>query len=84
MNRLDYASRIMAKGLIRFYQKTISFDHGLLRVFYPNGYCKFHPSCSEYAAQAIDKKGLARGTFLTLRRLIRCNPFSQGGIDEVP
>ncbi len=84
MNAFDYGSRMIAKWLIRAYQKTISFDHGVLRIFYPNGYCKFHPSCSEYAAQAIDKKGVMHGSFLTLRRLLRCNPFSQGGIDEVP
>jgi len=78
------ASRYVAVYLIRVYQKTISFDHGLLRRFYPNGYCKYYPSCSEYAAQAIDKKGIFYGSWLVLGRLARCNPFSKGGIDNVP
>lgn len=84
MNPIDYALRQLAKAFIRLYQKTLSFDHGLLRVFYPNGYCKFHPTCSQYASQAIEKRGLGRGTYLIIRRLLRCNPFSAGGIDEVP
>lgn len=84
MNPLEYALKRMALVFIRIYQKTISFDHGILRYFYPNGYCKFHPTCSEYAARAIDKHGVLKGSFLAMRRLLRCHPFSQGGVDEVP
>lgn len=70
--------------LIKIYQKTISFDHGLFRIFYPNGYCCFHPSCSEYARQAIERFGVVKGGFLATSRLLRCNPWSRGGVDEVP
>lgn len=77
------SSRFLAVYVIKIYQKTISFDHGMLSKFYPNGFCKFYPSCSEYAVQAIDKKGLTRGSYLTMKRLIRCTPWSKGGIDEV-
>lgn len=69
---------------IKLYQKTISFDHGVLKFMYPNGYCKFHPSCSEYAVDALRKKGLFKGSFLIFKRLLRCNPWSQGGVDKVP
>ena len=48
------------------------------------GACRFHPSCSNYAAQAIALHGARRGTSLALRRLLRCNPFSKGGFDPVP
>lgn len=84
MNRIEYALAMLAKALIRLYQKTISFDHGLLRIFYPNGYCKFYPTCSEYAAQAIEKRGVLKGSYLAMRRVLRCHPFSKGGVDQVP
>jgi putative membrane protein insertion efficiency factor len=46
--------------------------------------CKYHPSCSHYASQAIRQRGLASGSVLALWRLARCNPWSLGGIDHVP
>ncbi|MGD2107879.1 MAG: membrane protein insertion efficiency factor YidD [Phycisphaerae bacterium] len=48
------------------------------------GSCKFCPTCSEYAIEAIQSHGPIRGVGLTLRRLTRCHPFSPGGIDPVP
>lgn len=46
--------------------------------------CKYYPSCSEYAATALRRFGLLKGAWLTLRRLLRCNPWSHGGVDHVP
>ena len=46
--------------------------------------CRFEPTCSEYMYQAIEKKGLIRGMYLGVRRLLRCHPFRAGGIDPVP
>ena len=64
-------------ALIRFYQKYISpMKRG--------GTCKYIPTCSEYAKQAIEKHGALKGTILAVWRILRCNPFSQGGIDPVP
>jgi len=65
------------------YQKTISPDHGLFKGFHPHGYCQFHPTCSEYCRQAIMKKGLIKGTVLGGWRILRCHPFSKGGVDQV-
>ncbi len=83
MQGWQYLHRRTVVFFIRLYQKTISFDHGALRMFYPNGFCRFHPTCSEYAVQAIEKKGLLKGSALIFWRLLRCNPFSKGGIDQV-
>ena len=48
------------------------------------GYCRFEPSCSLYAEEALRRHGARRGTLLTLRRLLRCQPFHPGGLDPVP
>ncbi|MBI4591973.1 membrane protein insertion efficiency factor YidD [Candidatus Uhrbacteria bacterium] len=66
------------------YQKTVSFDHGLLRFLYPNGFCRFYPSCSEYGRIAVWRHGIMCGGWLTLRRVSRCHPWSPGGMDPVP
>jgi putative membrane protein insertion efficiency factor len=46
--------------------------------------CRYEPSCSEYATEAIEKFGIFKGTALALWRVLRCNPFSRGGFDPVP
>jgi hypothetical protein len=75
---------LVAKSLIRFYQSTLSPDHGPLKFLWPYGACKFRPTCSDYALEAIDKHGVAIGLLLGTRRLFRCTPFAQGGHDPVP
>jgi putative membrane protein insertion efficiency factor len=46
--------------------------------------CRFEPTCSVYAREAIERHGLARGAALVARRLLRCHPFHAGGLDHVP
>lgn len=74
---------IISQALIRFYQKTLSFDHSFWKYFFPYGYCRFHPTCSEYAVQAIGKYGLIKGFSKSILRLLRCHPWSRGGHDPV-
>ncbi len=69
--------------LIRLYQKTFSPDHGFVKILFPYGFCKYTPSCSEYAYQAIEKYGLIRGVPMSIWRVLKCNPFSRGGEDPV-
>ena len=82
-HRLAYLPRSTALKVIRIYQKTFSLDHGFLKFLRPYGQCRFYPSCSEYAYQAILKYGLWRGGFKALWRLFRCHPFSKGGVDPL-
>jgi putative membrane protein insertion efficiency factor len=67
--------------LIRIYQKTLSFDHGFLKFLHPYGFCRFRPTCSEYAIAAVEKFGIIYGGFKALWRIMRCNPLSKGGYD---
>ncbi len=46
--------------------------------------CRYHPTCSQYAVEAIEKHGIFKGSLLATWRILRCNPFSRGGIDNVP
>ena len=63
-------------GLIRFYRREIS------PAFPPC--CRYIPTCSQYAVEAIEKYGALKGSYLAFRRILRCNPFCRGGIDPVP
>jgi uncharacterized protein len=75
--------RIIVIKILKIYQKTLSLDHGFFKFLYPHGYCRFYPTCSEYAIQAIEKHGIIRGGFMSLWRVVRCNPFNPGGYDPV-
>ena len=67
--------RAVAIGAVRVYQRAIS-------PLFPRR-CKYHPTCSAFAVQAIRSYGILRGSVLASWRLLRCNPFSHGGYDPV-
>jgi uncharacterized protein len=56
----------------------------LLLAPFVGGACKFYPSCSNYAYEAVARHGARRGGMLAIKRLLRCRPFTQGGVDPVP
>lgn len=70
--------------LIKVYQMTLSPDHGWLKSWYPYGYCKYYPSCSEYTKQAVVKHGSLKGVRLGVVRVLKCNPWTESKVDIVP
>ena len=60
---------------IKLYQKTPLKSHSN---------CKYYPTCSNYAIDAINEYGLIKGMYLSIKRILRCNPFSKGGYDPIP
>ena len=67
--------KYLAIGLVRMYQLLLSPVLG--------GSCKYHPSCSQYAIDALRRYGLLRGSVLAAWRLLRCHPWARGGVDKV-
>jgi putative membrane protein insertion efficiency factor len=68
--------RRLAVAIVEAYRRTVGQAFA--------GRCKYHPTCSQYAVDALRAHGLARGCALTAWRLLRCNPWSHGGVDYVP
>jgi uncharacterized protein len=76
MQKIWLLPRHLLAGLVRGYQLVIS------PALPPS--CRFTPSCSQYALEAIMRHGAVKGTWLAARRLVRCHPFHPGGFDPVP
>lgn len=68
--------RALLIALIRIYQLFVSPLLG--------NHCRFYPSCSQYAREAIEQHGALHGVWLAIRRLLRCHPWHPGGVDPVP
>jgi putative membrane protein insertion efficiency factor len=67
---------VVVQGLIRLYQLTLS------HFMFTN--CRFTPSCSHYAYEAVERYGALRGSWMGVKRIMRCHPFHPGGYDPVP
>lgn len=72
----EWRARRLACGLIRLYQWTLGPWLG--------GNCRFYPSCSHYALEAVEQHGCLKGGWLSLKRIGKCHPLSRGGVDLVP
>ena len=68
--------KLLFINLIKIYQRFIS-------PFFPSS-CKFSPSCSKYGIEAINKYGVLKGSVITIKRILKCNPWSKGGYDPIP
>jgi uncharacterized protein len=74
--KIGIPMRFMLIAIIKFYKYFISPLLG--------SNCRFYPSCSSYSLEALQRHGALIGSYLTLKRLLKCHPFHQGGIDPVP
>ncbi|HEY8348755.1 MAG TPA: membrane protein insertion efficiency factor YidD [Clostridiales bacterium] len=63
-------------AMIRFYQRYLS-------PLKPKGSCRFYPTCSQYAIDALSRYGVLKGSYLAVRRILKCHPFHPGGYDPV-
>lgn len=75
--QLKTIPRWLILGLIRLYQLVFS-------PYVPPNTCRFYPSCSHYGYQAVYKYGALKGSWMAVKRVVRCNPFNPGGYDPVP
>ena len=75
--RLKNIPRIMVLLIIRAYQIVVS-------PALPPGTCRYYPTCSHYGYQAVYKYGAFKGSWMAIKRIVRCNPFNEGGYDPVP
>ncbi len=76
LDRISKLGRSVLIAPIRLYQKV--------HPYFFRGVCRFHPTCSHYAIEAIRVHGVFKGFYLAVFRILRCNPFCKGGYDPVP
>lgn len=69
--------------LVRTYQMTLSFEHGIAGYLFPYRVCRFSPTCSAYAIAALRQYGLFAGLMVSLKRILRCHPWRAGGHDPL-
>ncbi len=82
-NQLDYAKDNVGIMLKKFLIILISGYRRLISPLFPAS-CRFQPTCSQYAMEAVEKFGAFRGSWLAIKRILRCHPFHPGGYDPVP
>ena len=78
--------RYLLMAIIRVYQWTFSYDHGILGKIFPNTrYCRYNPSCSQYTFEAVQRFGFLKGSLMGMKRVARCHPGSKHpNYDPVP
>ncbi len=81
--RIKSQGNVLGIGLKRFALISVRFYQVAISAYGPSN-CRFVPSCSRYGYEAIDRYGLVKGGWLTLKRICRCHPLNEGGFDPVP
>lgn len=76
--------KAVSRAVVFLLQLPIRAYRLLISPWLPRGICRFYPTCSVYALEALEKHGPVKGLYLTARRLLRCQPFHPGGVDVVP
>ncbi|MCH8271854.1 MAG: membrane protein insertion efficiency factor YidD [Candidatus Marinimicrobia bacterium] len=76
MNKHKNIAQLITLGLLRIYRLAISPFLG--------SNCRFYPSCSVYSIEAVEKYGVIKGGFMSIKRISKCHPFHTGGVDLVP
>jgi len=80
---IRFIVNFISKALVGFVVYIIKFYKFFISPILPPS-CKYYPTCSVYTIQAIKRFGLIRGGYLSMKRILSCNPFSSGGLDPVP
>ena len=80
-NPLIFKRRIAMKKILL---GGVKLYKGIVSPYKGNVKCKFYPTCSDYAMEAVEKYGSKKGSLMAMKRFLRCNPFSKGGFDPVP
>lgn len=75
--------RSLILAVIWLYQKTLSPDHGWQKRLYPYGFCRYYPTCSEYACGAVEKFGVIKGLLYSCKRVLKCNPWAKPSLDLI-
>ncbi|MBU1018935.1 membrane protein insertion efficiency factor YidD [Patescibacteria group bacterium] len=79
--KILHLPRDFAVTIISLYQSTLSPDHGPLKNIFRGGFCRYTPSCSQYSKMSIERYGVIKGSLKSIWRILRCNPWSKGGLD---
>jgi uncharacterized protein len=83
-NKIFNIPKHLLISLIDVYQATLSPDHSWLKGRFPHGYCRFYPSCSQYTKESVNRFGVIKGSWLGIKRLLRCHPWAEPKLDPVP
>lgn len=84
MKVLSNITKVILKGLNLFLIGMVKFYKKFISPMKRKGCCRYIPTCSQYALEALQKYGPLKGSYLAVRRILRCNPFHKGGYDPVP
>jgi len=80
LKKLNKLAALPFLAVLWVYQRTVSPDHGFFKAYHPHGFCKFYPSCSEYARLNLKNTGISTLPKIIVR-ILKCNPFAQASVD---